>query len=206
MEIFTVGHSTYNIEDFINILKINNINCIVDVRSMPYSKFTTQYNKNQLSNVLKQNKISYIHMGLEFGARRDKRELYSLDGYLDFEKTRKDKDFIKGMERVKNGIKKGYRIALMCTEKDPIDCHRCILVGKGFKDSGFEVKNILSDGTFILQEQIERTLLDKYFKNRNQISFDMLIGNNLTESEMIDKCYIKRNKEIGYEVDNLEGE
>lgn len=204
MDIFTIGHSNYTIERFISFLKVNGISCIVDVRSTPYSKFTPQFNKEELKKVLKLNGIVYIHMGEEFGARRENRELYTQDGYLDFEKTRKDDAFLKGVDRVTEGYNKGFRIALMCTEKDPFDCHRCIMVGKGLKDNGFEVKHILPNNVISNQNQIEQRLLDTYYKDRNQITFDTLMSNGLTEDEMIEEAYKKRNKEIGYQINGGE--
>ena len=88
----------------------------------------------------------------------------------------------------------------MCTEKDPIDCHRTILVAKGLEDNGIEVNHILQDGKLINKQQIAERLLDMYFKDRNQINFDMLLGNIKTEEEMLEEAYKKRNKDIGYEI------
>lgn len=200
MSVYTIGCSTNTLERFLELLKMHNINCIVDVRSTPFSKYTSQFNREGLQSYLKKHNILYIWMGKEFGARRDKKELYSIQGYLDFEKVRKDSDFLGGVERIRNGISKGYRICLMCTEKDPIDCHRTILVAKGLEDNGIEVNHILQDGKLINKQQIAERLLDMYFKNRNQINFDMLLGNIKTEQEMLEEAYKKRNKDIGYEI------
>lgn len=77
MSLYTVGHSTYDVDYFINLLKKYKINCIVDVRSTPYSKYSTQYNKDTIKMLLKAHNISYIYMGTEFGARRSSRDLYT---------------------------------------------------------------------------------------------------------------------------------
>lgn len=204
MDIFTIGHSNHTVDIFISLLRMNRINCIVDVRSTPYSKFTPQFNKEDLKKVLNLNGIVYIHMGEEFGARRDNMELYTKDGCLDFEKTRKDGVFLNGVDRVTQGYNKGFKIALMCTEKDPFDCHRCIMVGKGLKDHGFEVKHILPNNSIINQNQIEQRLLNTYYKERNQITFETLMSNEPTEQEMIEAAYRKRNKEIGYQINGGE--
>ncbi|URZ07527.1 DUF488 domain-containing protein [Clostridium felsineum] len=202
MDIYTIGHSTYNIDYFIELLKRNNINCIIDVRSTPYSKYGPQYNRETLKKTLNGIGIYYIFMGKEFGARRDNKELYAKEGYLDFEKTRFDQDFKDGVVRVKNGIGKGYRIAFMCTEKDPFDCHRCILVAREFKDMGLDVKNILSDGSFITQKDIETRLLQKYFPNRNQMTLFNL--KNTSEEKLLKDAYKLRNSEIGYKINGNE--
>ena len=200
MNVYTIGCSTNTSEEFLNLLCEHKINCLVDVRSTPFSKYTSQFNKENLQLLLRKSKIEYIWMGKEFGARRDDRSLYNQGGYLDFEKVRKSKEFLSGIERIRNGLKKEYKIALMCTEKDPIDCHRTILVAKGLEDNGIKVRHIMKNGDLCDQYDIETRLLDMYFKDRNQINFDMLLGNSLTEEEMIKEAYIKRNKDIGYEL------
>ncbi len=200
MYVYTIGCSTNTVEKFVELISKHGINCIVDVRSTPFSKYTPQFNKDKLRKSLNNNRISYVWMGEEFGARRDDRSLYSPSGYLDFEKVRASKKFLLGVNRINDGLKKGYRIALMCTEKDPIDCHRTILVAKGLDENGIEVKHILEDGSLCDKNEIESRLLDIYYKDRNQINFDMILGSSETEEEMIEEAYRKRNKDIGYEL------
>ena len=206
MKIFTIGHSVHKPKDFINLLKKFDINCIVDVRSTPYSKFNPTFNLENIRVMLKGAGIYYISMGKELGARRDDKSLYHKDGYLDFEKVRKDEFFLKGIDRVKDGISKNYKIALMCSEKDPFNCHRCILVAKEFYDQGYEVKNILPNGDILTQEQIEERLIEKYFPNRLQMKIESVLGNDLSEEEMIAESYKRRNAEIGYKMDSNEEE
>lgn len=206
MKIYTIGHSVYDPKDFINLLRKFDINCIVDVRSTPYSKFNPTFNLENIKRMLIEAGIYYISMGKELGARRDDKSLYHKSGYLDFEKVRKDKLFHQGIDRVKDGISRDYKIALMCTEKDPFDCHRCILVAKEFYDQGYEVKNILPNGDILTQEQIEEKLIEKYFPNRFQLTIDSILGNNLSEKEMIAEAYKRRNAEIGYRIDSNEEE
>ncbi len=199
--VYTIGHTNYSINQFVDILNLYSINCIIDVRSTPYSKYTPQFNSKELKEELKKLGILYIHMGEEFGARRAERKFYP-HGYLDFEKVRLESDlFHKGIHRVEVGCQKGYRIALMCTEKMPIDCHRCILVGKGLKDHGFQIRHVVSKEISMTQEEIETQLLDRYYPQRNQISLDTLMQQPESESELILECYRKRNKEIGYIVE-----
>lgn len=200
--LFTVGHSTYEIDYFINLLKTYEINCIVDVRSTPYSKYSTQYNKDAIKMSLKSNNISYIYMGTEFGARRSSKDLYTREGYVDFERVKHDQDFKAGIERIKVGLKKGYNIAFMCTEKRPDECHRCILVGRNFKDLGYEVINIINESEYKSQEEIEMDLLEIYYPDRNQIALipDMNLANK-SHKDLINDAYKLRNKEIGYKGD-----
>ena len=87
--------------------------------------------------------------------------------------------------------------------QDPIRCHRSILVGRALRDNGFNVKHILDDYSIVSQEVIEENLLDKYFSHRNQLTIDALLGNNLTEQDMIEEGYRLANKEIGYRIENI---
>ena len=91
-----------------------------------------------------------------------------------------------------------YSFVLMCAEKDPSTCHRNIMVAREFHSLGYEIRNILSDGTYETQRSIEERLVNKYFPNRNQMS---LFGDDLTWDEMVIKSYELRNNEIGYRID-----
>lgn len=199
MLIYTIGHSRHNIDNFIELLKRNDINCICDVRSMPYSKFAEQFNQNNLKDELKKNNIEYLFFGDEFGARRKEPDLYT-NGKVDFEKVAHDAKFINGIKRIEKGIRKGYKIALMCAEKDPIECHRTILVARNLDLNGFEVNHILDDGSIINQKEIDQRLLKKHFPNRYQISiFD--------ENETIDylkEAYKIANQSIGFKEEGEE--
>lgn len=199
MLIYTIGHSRHNIDNFIELLKRNDINCICDVRSMPYSKFAEQFNQNNLKDELKKNNIEYLFFGDEFGARRKEPDLYT-NGKVDFEKVAHDAKFINGIKRIEKGIRKGYKIALMCAEKDPIECHRTILVARNLDLNGFEVNHILDDGSIINQKEIDQRLLKKHFPKRNQISI-------FNENETIDylkEAYKIANQSIGFKEEGEE--
>lgn len=200
--LYTIGHSLHSIDQFSKLLNNHNINCVIDVRSTPYSKYSPQFNTNELKKYLSINNKYYIFMGEEFGARRSESSLYDIDGMLDFEKVIKSALFQAGVQRVKNGLNKGYNIAFMCTEKDPLDCHRSILVGRAFHDEEFEVFNIHEDGSVENQKDLEERLLDLYFPDRNQTSiFDILEGGKSKE-ELVVEAYRLRNKDIGYKIGN----
>jgi uncharacterized protein (DUF488 family) len=191
--LFTIGHSNRRMEDFVNLLKGFNINCVVDVRSMPYSKFAEQFNRENIKLALKKEGIKYIFMGEELGARRMESCLMT-NGIVDFEKVIKDEKFLKGIQRVINGIKKGYKIVLMCTEKVPIDCHRAILVSRKFNDMGEKVVHIMADGKQKSHTEIEQDLIHKYFDNIYQINMFY----NLKPEEYLIEAYKKANVEIGF--------
>lgn len=203
MEIYTIGHSNYTVERLIDMLKHYNINCVVDIRGTPYSKYNVQFDKETIRYTLSKAGFIYIYMAKELAAKRINKQSYNEEGYSDFEKVIKENEFIEGIERLKNGCNKGYKIALLGAMQEPIRCHRSILVGRALRENGFNVKHILDDYSIASQEDIEQMLLDKYFSNRNQMTIDDLIGNSLTREEMIQEGYRLANKEIGYRIEHL---
>ena len=204
MDIYTIGHSNYPVEKLIDMLKTYNINTVIDIRGTPYSKYNVQYNKETIAETLKKEGFIYIYMAKELAAQRQDKNSYNKEGYSDFEKVIMEEDFLRGIERLKTGCQKGYNIALLGAMQDPIRCHRSILVGRSLRENGFNVKHILDDYTLASQEKIEEKLLSKYFSNRNQITIDSLLGNEISEVEMIKEGYRLANKEIGYRVEHLE--
>ena len=204
MEIFTIGHSNYKVEKLIDMLRYYNINCVVDIRGTPYSKYNVQYNKETIRDTLIKEGFVYIYMAKEFAAKRENKVSYNKEGYSDFEKVIYEEEFKNGIERLKNGCKKGYRIALLGAMQDPIRCHRSILVGRELVQHGFNVKHILDDYSIAYQDDIEKSLLDKFFDDRNQITIDYMLGTNKNEKEMIEESYRMANKEIGYRIEHLD--
>ena len=203
MDIYTIGHSNYSIERLIEMLKYFGIDCVVDIRGTPYSKYNVQFDKETIRYTLSKAGFIYIYMAKELAAKRINKESYNEEGYSDFEKVIKEKEFLEGIERLKNGCNKGYNIVLLGAMQEPIRCHRSILVGKALRKHGFNVKHILDDYSIASQEDIEQMLLDKYFSNREQMTIDDLIGNSLTREEMIEEGYRLANKEIGYRIEHL---
>ena len=185
------------------MLRHYNINCVVDIRGTPYSKYNVQFDKETIRYTLSKAGFIYIYMAKELAAKRINKESYNEEGYSDFEKVIKEKEFLEGIERLKNGCNKGYNIVLLGAMQEPIRCHRSILVGKALRKCGFNVKHILDDYSTASQDDIEQMLLDKYFSNRNQMTIDDLIGNSLSREEMIEEGYRMANKEIGYRIEHL---
>ena len=195
--IYTIGYSGFVIDDFIQILKKYEISVVIDVRSNPYSQYHLEYNKENLKKKLKQNRIYYRNYFLEFGTRQSDKKYYSKEGYLDFELFSKSENFLKGIKKLENAMEKNYVIVLMCAEKDPIICHRAIMISKIFSEKGYRVIHLLPNNVTITQKDIEDRLIKKFFPNKGQLSlFEM--GENLSEKEYIKRAYNKQNAEIGY--------
>lgn len=203
MEIYTIGQSNYTMERLIDMLEYYNINCVVDIRGTPYSKYNIQFDKEAIRYTLTNAGFVYIYMGKELAAKRIRKNSYNNEGYSNFEEVIKEEEFKRGVERLKNGCEKGYKIILLGAMQDPIRCHRSILVGRELIKNDFDVKHILDDYSIVTQDDIEEMLLNKYFSNRNQITIEDLTGNSLNNEEMINEGYKLANREIGYRIENL---
>ena len=201
-QIYTVGHSIYEIDDFISLLKENNINTIVDVRSTPYSKFASQYNKEALKHYLSENNIYYIFMGDLLGARYDDKNLLFDDGKVNFKKVQETKSFQDGITRLDKGIIKGYNISLMCSEKEAFDCHRFGLISEFLTKNSIEVNHIYPDKV-ISQKILEKQLLKKYDKKLPKAD---LFNPDITEDLQLQLAYELRTKDIAYNAITKEGD
>ena len=195
--LYSVGHSSQSQEEFLELLKRHDVNCIVDVRSLPASKYTPQFNMDPLKWFLKKNDIQYLHFGEEFGARRT--DSLNTEGQVDFEQAVRTIKFKRGVERLMNGLQKGFCISLMCSEANPLECHRFSLVSRYFYDNGLDVQHILKDGELASHESLEKEMIDEYLHSRKPklADIDQLFGSYTAEDQRRD-AYRLKNKEIGY--------
>ena len=143
--IFTIGHSNHSLEDFLALLTKHHVTAVADVRSAPWSRFNPHFSRNALSAALKARGIRYVYLGRELGGRPDDPALYDEDGQVDYERVAQTDVFRDGIARVAGGAAT-HRIALMCAEKEPLDCHRTHLVARALDAEGVEVVHILADG------------------------------------------------------------
>ena len=155
--IFTIGHSTLPYERFLALLRSAGISAIADIRTSPFSRHFPQFNKDSLREELRLDGIAYSYLGKELGGRPRDSQYYS-DGVADYERMAMAPEFQLGLDRVAEGAR-NYRIALMCSEHDPLDCHRCLLVGRALTEQGTTINHILADGRIAPQTDIEARLL-----------------------------------------------
>lgn len=141
----TVGHSTHSIERFIQLLQQNGVTALADVRSAPYSRFNPQFNREPLRAALKCAEIEYVFLGRELGARSDDPLCYE-NGMVVYDRLAATALFQRGLDRLVEGARR-YDIALVCAEKDPLLCHRTILVSRQLILRGVSVEHILGDGS-----------------------------------------------------------
>ena len=146
--------------------------------------------------------LLYRNYKEEFGARQDNKDFYNSKGFLDFEVFAKSKQFKDGIDKIKKAQDMGYVVCLMCAEKDPINCHRTILIARNLDKKGFEVKHILATEETCEQKEIDSRLLEKYCPHRSQIS--LFSENNLSDEESLEKAYRFKNEEIGFRMEKEE--
>ena len=156
--IYTIGHSTHSAEAFLALLRQHGVEAVADVRSSPFSRFNPQFNREPLEQFLKANGIRYVFLGKELGARSEDRSCY-LDGRVQYARLAQTALFQSGLDRVLQGAAK-YRVALMCAEKEPLECHRTLLVAKALAARGHPVLHIHADGHLETHEAAMERLLD----------------------------------------------
>ena len=193
--IYTVGHSTHQLDYFLELLKEYGVTCLIDVRSVAASSYNPQYNKEPLTNFLKRNGIQYLHFAEEFGARHNDPDLLDDEGKVDFAKVRKSWAFKNGVERIWQGLDKGFTISLMCSESEPFDCHRFSMVSIALDKDGFDVKHIMKDKTFKTNADLENQLLKKYDK---KLPKPDMFNPNVTLDDQLKEAYRLKNKEIAF--------
>lgn len=156
--IFTIGHSTHPFQQFAQLLKLNGVTAVADVRSAPYSRYNPQYNREPLKAALESVGIAYSHLGDQLGAMRTEAEVYLPSGRVDFSRTWLTPAFREGVQRIRKGLQK-YSIAMMCAERDPLTCHRNLLISRFLRDELQGLSHIRADGTIESHSQLESRLL-----------------------------------------------
>ncbi len=156
--VLTVGHSTHSFDAFVRLLKRYEVTALADVRSAPYSRFNPQFNKDALERNLKPHGIKYVFLGRELGARSNDPSCYE-SGRVQYARLARTKHFRQGIERVVRGAQE-HRIALMCAEREPLECHRTLLVARALDEEGVGVAHILGDGGLETHRDAMERLLD----------------------------------------------
>ncbi len=198
--IYSLGHSNHSIDYFLELLTSQSINCIIDVRSTPASKYNPQFNQVPLSAFLKNKGINYMHFGEEFGARQETEKVLDNEGKVHFGFVQKTSIFQQGIERIDIGLDKGFKIALMCSEGNPLECHRFSMIAVYLETIDIEVQHILKDKTLKTHKDLEKVLLKKYAKKLPQPS---LFEPNIDEAAQLQAAYRLHNQDIAWQSERF---
>lgn len=188
LTILTVGHSNHSREYFESLLKSHFVTAIADVRSAPFSRRSPQFNRDELKAALSEVGVAYSFLGRELGGRPKEASFYC-EGIADYERMANAPAFKEGIYRLLKGARR-YRIALLCSEHDPLDCHRCLLVSRELAKRGIEIQHILSDGS--LQDQ--RVMESRLQKLAGSKGDDLFI----TADERLAAAYRHQSRKVAF--------
>jgi uncharacterized protein (DUF488 family) len=186
--LFTIGYSDLDISSFLSLLKRHMIETVADVRSSPFSGFYPEFNHEGLKLVLKTHGIKYAFLGKELGARRSEEECY-VDGKVSYDLVFKTEAFQGGIQRLVNGVSK-MRVVLLCAEKDPLDCHRAILICRYLKNAIGSINHILSNGQIETHRESEKRLL----RHLNLHNFELFKD----ERDVLEDAYRRQAERIAF--------
>lgn len=187
----TIGHGKTDIHLFIRALLRYKVNCIVDVRSSPYSRHNPSFNKEIFQKTLTDNNISYNWLGNLLGGRPEDSSVYDENGIVDYDKLVKTKPFLNGLEMLEK-LSLDYNVAIMCSENDPMKCHRFLAISKELSRREFRVVHIKDIQSIIKQSDLEDALIKLHFGENIQLDLFSGTEDNLEQS------YLKQSKLCAY--------
>jgi uncharacterized protein (DUF488 family) len=191
--LLTIGHSKHPLEDFLELLRKHKVSVVADVRSAPYSRYCPQFNKDALPRSLKEHGIKYVFLGRELGARVDDPSCY-VNGRVQYARLAKRQAFRDGIERLKKGAEE-HRIVLVCAEREPLECHRTLLISRALDREGLSVEHIHSDGSLERhQDAMERLLAVVGLPHEDLFR---------TKEELMAEAFARQEERIAYTDETL---
>lgn len=142
--VLTLGHSNHSLLRVIEVLHAQTVTAVADVRSQPYSRLHPEFNRESLADALKEHGIVYVFLGRELGGRSEDPACYE-NGRVQYGRVAGSPLFQAGLQRVIEGAG-AYRLALLCAEKEPLVCHRTLLVSRALEAAGVAVVHVHADG------------------------------------------------------------
>ncbi len=187
--VYTIGHSKHTIEVFVELLTRNGVQAVADVRSQPFSRFNPQFNRERLRESLAAIGIGYEFLGAELGARAADPDCYNGDR-VDYELLAGSDSFRRGIARVAAAATE-RRTALVCAEKDPLTCHRAILLCPPLRELGIDARHILADGRIETDDAARERLLTEVGLGSGDLFH--------SPAERLREAYRRRGAAIAYE-------
>ena len=171
LKCYTIGHSNSDIQSFVGLLNKFKINCLIDVRSIPYRQYSAQFNREQLKLKLNDSSIDYLYFGDTLGGKVTNYPEINKDS-IDLSQVRDLEPFQKSVAELHNKINTNDGIVIMCSEKDPFSCHRFFLISYSLSILGIEIEHILKDGTSIPNSNLENELTKNNIPKEQTTLFD----------------------------------
>jgi len=158
MPILTVGYGLREGDEVIALLRRHGVNYVGDVRSVPYSRRRTEFSREPFERLLRSAGLRYVFLGETLGGRPDDSACYDADGHVDYDRCRTASSFLSGIERVETAYRDGHRLALLCSEARPTDCHRSKLLAEMLVERGVPVSHIDETGELVEHGEIAAKL------------------------------------------------
>jgi uncharacterized protein (DUF488 family) len=187
-DLFSIGHSNIAAERFLASLRDVGVDTIADVRSTPFSRRFPWFSGKTLAATLTQHGMAYLACGEALGGRPRDATLYC-DGVADYEAMARQPDFQTGLDRLLADAARS-RVCLMCAEREPLDCHRCLLVARSLAERGLTIGHILHDGTVEPHATTEQRLL-----SLTGASDDLFVTG---QEERLAAAYRRRARAVAY--------
>jgi uncharacterized protein (DUF488 family) len=172
--VLTIGHSNQTLEEFKSLLRQHSVTAVADIRTKPYSAYAQWFNQEIIKSELEQSGITYVYLGTELGNQPTDATCYK-NGKVSYELMAQTVLFKKGLQRIIEGSKK-FSLAIMCVEKEPLECHRSVLHTRELQALGCSVSHILEDGRLETHEETMSRLLKQFgfgegdlFRTREQL-------------------------------------
>ncbi len=153
MRIYTIGYGNRPIGDFLDLLHRYSVGCLVDTRSLPYSRFRPDYRKKALQEHLERSGIAYLFKGDALGGKKIDLDCY-VEGKLDLPRLYAKESFQAALGEVEALVRQGQVLALMCAELRPVNCHRSWMLASPLEARGFEVLHIDEHGALQTQQEV----------------------------------------------------
>ncbi len=157
LTVYTVGHSNHTVERLLELLAAHDIAAVADVRSSPYSKYAGQFNRAPLEALVAQAGLTYVYLGEALGGMPNVPGFYDADGHVRYDLIAASDRFRDGLARLLD-IARERRVALLCSEEDPRDCHRHLLLARVLGGRGVTVLHLRGDGSVISDADLTATV------------------------------------------------
>jgi uncharacterized protein (DUF488 family) len=187
-DLFTIGHSNIPAERFITMQRAAGVSAVVDVRSTPFSRFCPWFSAKNLASLLADAGIGHLSYGEVLGGRPRDPSLYR-DGVIDYEAVARQREFLTALDRLIDEAARRL-VCIMCSEREPLDCHRCLLVARALAARGLRIGHILCDGTIEPHGATEQRLLAL------EVGSDDLFATG--QQERLAAAYFRRARAAGY--------
>ena len=190
--LFTIGHSNHSLAHFVLLLRQHAMTAVADVRSSPFSRRHPHFSRDALKDALwAVAEIRYVFLGEQLGARPDDPECLTPEGRVSFHRLGQSLSFQSGLQRIRNGLQT-YRIALMCAERDPLECHRGILIAPRIIADAPTLTHIGPDGDLETHAEAEQRLLARHHFPDHGLFH--------THEQLLEEAYLRCEERIAWQL------